>query len=151
MRKSFNPLFKWLADRCIWMFAFCYSWEKQKLPCSWVQLGSPTLSASAWCYFFSAARQSDRYIFLSFSMYVSSRAEGSINQTYSSCFWNIGLCPNVSLTPITAMGCRQCLPLCVVQLKGKHCPNPHFHNGVVDTLCAKFYNNCNYHQFSEFF
>ena len=33
----------------------------------------------------------------------------------------IGQCPNVSTTPITAMGCRQCLPLSVVQLKGKHC------------------------------
>ena len=30
-------------------------------------------------------------------------------------------CPNVSTTPITAMVCRQCLPLSVVQLKGKHC------------------------------
>ena len=38
-------------------------------------------------------------------------------------------CPNVSTTPIMAMGCRQCLPLSVVQLKGKHC-----RNGVVDTL-----------------
>ena len=28
---------------------------------------------------------------------------------------------NLSTTPITAMGCRQCLPLSVVQLKGKHC------------------------------
>ena len=28
------------------------------------------------------------------------------------------------------MGCRQCLPLSVVQLKGK----PHCHNGVVDTF-----------------
>ena len=37
--------------------------------------------------------------------------------------------PNVSTTPITAMGCRQCLPLYVVQLKGKHC-----RNGVVDTF-----------------
>ena len=33
----------------------------------------------------------------------------------------IGLCTNVSTTPITAMGCRQCLPLSVVQLKGKQC------------------------------
>ena len=32
------------------------------------------------------------------------------------------------------MGCRQCLPLIVVQLKGKHCPKPHCCNGVVDTL-----------------
>ena len=37
--------------------------------------------------------------------------------------------PDVSTTPITAMGCRQCLPLSVVQLKGKHC-----RNGVVDTF-----------------
>ena len=38
----------------------------------------------------------------------------------------------VSTNPITAMGCRQCLPLSVVQLKGKHCWKPHFWNGVVD-------------------
>ena len=31
------------------------------------------------------------------------------------------MCPNVSTTPITAIGCRQCLSLSVVQLKGKHC------------------------------
>ena len=41
------------------------------------------------------------------------------------------LCRNVSTTPITAMGCRQCLPLSVVQLKGKHCRKPHCHNRVV--------------------
>ena len=35
------------------------------------------------------------------------------------------LCPNVSTTPITAMGCWQSLPLSVVQLKGKHCRKPH--------------------------
>ena len=28
------------------------------------------------------------------------------------------VCPNVSTAPIMAMGCRQCLPLSVVQLKG---------------------------------
>ena len=33
-----------------------------------------------------------------------------------NCSW---ICPNVSTTPITAMGCWQCLPLSVVQLKGK--------------------------------
>ena len=44
------------------------------------------------------------------------------------------LCPNVSTTPITAMGCRQCLLLSVVQLKGKHCQKPHCLNGVVDTF-----------------
>ena len=32
------------------------------------------------------------------------------------------------------MGCRQCLPLSVVQLKGKHCRKPHCRNGVVDTF-----------------
>ena len=37
-------------------------------------------------------------------------------------------------TPITAIGCRQCLPLSVVQLKGKHCRKPHCRNGVVDTI-----------------
>ena len=43
-------------------------------------------------------------------------------------------CPNVSTTPIMAMGCQQCLPLSVVQLKGKHFRKPHCLNGVVDTL-----------------
>ena len=42
--------------------------------------------------------------------------------------------PNVSTTPITTMGCRQCLPLSVVQLKGKHCQKLHCRNGVVDTF-----------------
>ena len=28
------------------------------------------------------------------------------------------------------MGCRQCLPLSDVQLKGKHCPKPHCCNGA---------------------
>ena len=37
------------------------------------------------------------------------------------------LCSNVSTTPISAMGCRQCLSLSVVQLKGNH-----YRNGVVD-------------------
>ena len=43
-------------------------------------------------------------------------------------------CLNVSTTPITAMGCRQCLPLSVVHLKSKHCRIPHCRNGVVDTF-----------------
>ena len=45
---------------------------------------------------------------------------------------NYGL--NVSTTPITAMGCRQCLPLFVVLGKGKHWQKPHFRNGVVGTF-----------------
>ena len=46
--------------------------------------------------------------------------------------WRNPYCPNVSTTPITAMGCRQCLPLSVVQLKSKHCQKPHCRNGDVD-------------------
>ena len=41
---------------------------------------------------------------------------------------------NISTTPITAMGCQLCLPLSVVQLKGKHCRKLHCRNGVVDTF-----------------
>ena len=32
------------------------------------------------------------------------------------------------------MGCWQCLPLSVVQLKGKHCRKSHCRNRVVDTF-----------------
>ena len=39
-----------------------------------------------------------------------------------------------STTPITAIGCRQCLPLSVVQLKGKHSWKPQCRNGIVDTF-----------------
>ena len=42
-------------------------------------------------------------------------------------------CSNVSTTPITAMGCWQCLSLSVLQLKGKHCRKPHCRNGVVES------------------
>ena len=42
--------------------------------------------------------------------------------------------PNVSTTPIMAMGCRQCLPLSVVHKKSKHYQKPHCRNGVVDTF-----------------
>ena len=42
--------------------------------------------------------------------------------------------PNIPTTPITAMGCQQCLPPSVVQLKGKHCWKPHCRNGVVNTF-----------------
>ena len=42
--------------------------------------------------------------------------------------------PNIPTTPITAMGFGQCLPLSVVQLKGKHCQKPHCRNGVVDAF-----------------
>ena len=45
---------------------------------------------------------------------------------------------NISTTPIMAIGCQQCLPLSVIQLKGKHCRKPHCHNGVVDT----FFHSC---------
>ena len=48
--------------------------------------------------------------------------------------WKYIPCPKWSTTPITAMGRQQCLPLSVVQLKGKHCRKPHCRNGVVDTF-----------------
>ena len=48
-------------------------------------------------------------------------------------------CPNISTTPITAMGCRQCLPLSVVQLKGKHCQKPHCRNGIVDSSSLVYF------------
>ena len=40
----------------------------------------------------------------------------------------------VSTTPITAMGCQQCLPFSVFQLKGKHCRKPHCRNGFIDVF-----------------
>ena len=49
-------------------------------------------------------------------------------------------CPNVSTTTIMAMGCRQCLPLSVVQLKGKDCSKSHCPIGVVDTFKSSFPN-----------
>ena len=57
-----------------------------------------------------------------------------LRRSFVSSFWYHSHSPNVSTTPITEMGCRQCLPLSVVQLKGKHCRNPHCRNGVVDTF-----------------
>ena len=38
----------------------------------------------------------------------------------------------LQLVPITTMGCRQYLPLSVVQVKSKHCRKPHCRNGVAD-------------------
>ena len=46
----------------------------------------------------------------------------------------MGICLNVSTTPILAMGRRQCLPFSVVQLKGKHFQKTHCRNGVVGTF-----------------
>ena len=53
---------------------------------------------------------------------------------YKRWFFIIQVSPNVSTTPITAMGCRQCLSLSVVQLKGKHCRHPIAVMGVVNTF-----------------
>ena len=39
---------------------------------------------------------------------------------------------NISTTPIMAMGCRPCLPLSVVQLKGKDYRKHHCRDSVVD-------------------
>ena len=66
-----------------------------------------------------------------YSILESLEGETEDNNCYKKVLQN---CPNVFTTPITAMGCRQCLALSVVQLKGKHCRKPHCHNGVVDTF-----------------
>ena len=44
----------------------------------------------------------------------------------------------VSTTPFMATGCRQCLPLSVVQLKGKHCQNTHCRNGVKEYVQGRW-------------
>ena len=57
------------------------------------------------------------------------------NETFSVMLYRKkwkSLCRNVSTIPITAMGCQQCLPLSVVQLKDKHCWKLHCRNGVLD-------------------
>ena len=61
------------------------------------------------------------------------RAELLINLCYEI------LCLKVSTTPIKKMRCRQCTPLSVIQLKGKHCQKHHCHNGVIDTFGQNHY------------
>ena len=53
--------------------------------------------------------------------------QGSIQHFAQNKLKHTKLSPNIFTTTITAIGCRQCLPLIVVQLKGKHCPKPHCH------------------------
>ena len=53
------------------------------------------------------------------------QSESEISNMFKKNSTSINLCLNVSTTPIMAMGCRQCLPLSVVQLKGKHYRKPH--------------------------
>ena len=43
-------------------------------------------------------------------------------------------CLNVSTTPLMAMGCQQCLPLGVIQLKGKHCYSLNLANQNVESF-----------------
>ena len=62
------------------------------------------------------------------------KLHGKFECVWLMCWYSTRFGPNISTTPITAMGCRQCLPLSVVQLKGKHCRKPHCRNGVVDTF-----------------
>ena len=58
-----------------------------------------------------------------------------LHQTILHIVWVHQWCSNQTYNrTITAMGCRQCLPFSVVQLKGKHCQKPHCRNGVVDTF-----------------
>ena len=59
-------------------------------------------------------------------------------------------CLNVFTTPVTGMGCQQRLPLCVVQLKGKHYRKPHCHSGIVGTFELRMSEYTNlYSQFSK--
>ena len=58
--------------------------------------------------------------------------------------------PNVSTTPITAMGCRQCIPRSVVQLKGKHIRKPYCRNGVVDTFIVRALGPTWFHDMIDF-
>ena len=58
--------------------------------------------------------------------------------------------PNVFTIPIKAMGCRQCLFLNVVQLKGKHCPKPHCRNGVVDMFRHRLFSKIKDAQYNRF-
>ena len=68
-------------------------------------------------------------------MWIKKRSKSSFDLSYCiKMYSTTRLCPNVSTTPITAMVCRQCLPLNVVQLKGKYCRKPHCRNGVVYTF-----------------
>ena len=74
-----------------------------------------------------------------FGYFNALKTYGGLSFSLSAClcihfYWLSWLSPNISTTPITAMGCRQCLPLSVVQLKGKHCRKPHCRYGVVDTF-----------------
>ena len=68
---------------------------------------------------------------------ISSSAKGRVRLddllTRTELFLRFWEChsPNLSTTLIAAMGCRQWLPLSVVQLKGKHCRKLHCRNGVV--------------------
>ena len=48
---------------------------------------------------------------------------------------------NVSTSHIMEMGCRQCLPLSVVKLKGKQCRKSNCLNGVVDMFSHGLSNN----------
>ena len=47
------------------------------------------------------------------------------------------LIPKRTYNPITAMGCRQCLPLNVVQLKGKRCQKLHCRNELFERCVLK--------------
>ena len=61
----------------------------------------------------------NQFIALAFSSCIPLLAQFRILERWRLMTFILG--PNVSTTPIMAMGCRQCLPLSVVPLKGKHC------------------------------
>jgi hypothetical protein len=98
-------------------------------------LQSPSLSQfSLWIRFISELVLTTELIIVSKLpmfhglMYIDARCQEKSLHTMgwnNFCRNNNNQCLNVSITPITAMGCQQCLSLSVVQLKGKHCWKPH--------------------------
>ena len=54
------------------------------------------------------------------------------------------LCPSHTARTYLQLPLRQCLPLSVVQLKGKHCRKLHCRNGVVDTFGPGLAQSCNF-------
>ena len=142
-----NDFFRRISTSFHHHFKICVQWLLHKKECS------------SYKYLFCCTEM--RWLFISSSAKwdtgsdagsVASRTRSKLTRskcewtifwtTYLACSWNDPItsyhsttyCPNVSTTPITAMGCRQCFPLSVVQLKGKHCRKSHCCNGVVDTF-----------------
>ena len=87
-------------------------------------------------------------LFLEFGQFL---LDSSSNLTSLQLYFEI-YCPNVSTTTITAMGCRQCFPFTVVQLKDKHCRKTPSVMGLLIRLGTRVFSNTfilckNFHYF----